>query len=107
MSDPALVSPLESGLTLADPSKDREQLGWEPTVSFEEMAEKMVTAQMLRLKKGDQFKLSLLFLTLIRLYFTHIRVNMLAKVVMAGVGFEVGIVFKASNPVGIPQAKQR
>ncbi len=51
VSDPALVRPLESGQTLADPSKAREQLGWEPTVSFDEMVKKMVMAQMLRLKK--------------------------------------------------------
>ena len=51
--------------------------------------------------------MSLLFLTLIKRYLTRIRVNKLAKVVMGVVGFEVGIVFKASNPVGIPQAKQR
>jgi GDPmannose 4,6-dehydratase len=51
VSDPALVRPLESGQTLADPSKARKQLGWEPTISFDEMVEKMVTAQMLRLKR--------------------------------------------------------
>jgi len=50
VSDPALVRPLESGQTLADPSKARVQLGWEPTVSFDEMVRKMVAAQMLRLK---------------------------------------------------------
>ena len=50
MSDPALVRPLESGQTLADPSKAGKQLGWEPTISFDEMVKKMVTAQMLRLK---------------------------------------------------------
>lgn len=49
VSDPALVRPLESGKTLADPSKARLQLNWEPTVSFDEMVKKMVTAQMLRL----------------------------------------------------------
>ncbi len=53
VSDPALVRPLESGQTLANPSKAREQLGWEPTVSFDEMVKKMVTAQMLRLKKWE------------------------------------------------------
>jgi GDPmannose 4,6-dehydratase len=52
VSDPALVRPLESGQTLADPSKARKQLGWEPTVSFDEMVRKMVAAQMLRLKSG-------------------------------------------------------
>ena len=50
VSDPALVRPLESGQTLADPSKARKQLGWGPTVSFDEMVRKMVVAQMLRLK---------------------------------------------------------
>lgn len=50
VSDPALVRPLESGQTLADPSKAREQLGWEPTVSFSEMVNKMVSAQIQRLK---------------------------------------------------------
>ena len=50
VSDPALVRPLESGQTLADPSKARKQLGWEPTISFGEMVKKMVTAQVLRLK---------------------------------------------------------
>jgi GDPmannose 4,6-dehydratase len=49
VSDPELVRPLESGQTLADSSKARVQLGWEPTVSFDEMVRKMVTAQMLRL----------------------------------------------------------
>lgn len=50
VSDPALVRPLESGQTLADPSKARQRLGWHPTVSFEEMVQKMVAAQMQRLK---------------------------------------------------------
>ena len=50
VSDPALVRPLESGQTLADPTKARKQLGWEPTISFDEMVKKMVAAQMLRLK---------------------------------------------------------
>ncbi len=51
VSDPALVRPLESGQTLADPAKARKQLGWEPSVSFDEMVKKMVSAQILRLKK--------------------------------------------------------
>lgn len=50
VSDPALVRPLEAGQTLADPSKARKQLGWEPTVSFDEMVKKMVAAQVRRLK---------------------------------------------------------
>jgi GDPmannose 4,6-dehydratase len=50
ISDPALVRPLEAGQTLADPSKARRQLRWEPTVDFHEMIEKMVMAQISRLK---------------------------------------------------------
>jgi GDPmannose 4,6-dehydratase len=50
VSDPSLVRPLESGQTLADPSRAYKQLGWEPTIGFDEMVKKMVTAQMLRLK---------------------------------------------------------
>ena len=50
VSDPAFVRPLDTGETLADPTKAREQLGWKPSVSFDEMVKKMVAAQMLRLK---------------------------------------------------------
>ncbi|HVS26525.1 MAG TPA: GDP-mannose 4,6-dehydratase [Burkholderiales bacterium] len=50
VSDAALVRPLESGQTLADASKARKQLGWEPTVSFDAMVKKMVAAQIQRLK---------------------------------------------------------
>ena len=49
-SDPAFVRPLEPGKALADPSKARTQLGWEPTVSFERMVEEMVDAQTRRLR---------------------------------------------------------
>lgn len=52
VSDQALVRPQESGQTLADPSKARRQLGWEPTVSFDEMVKRMVAAQILRLKSA-------------------------------------------------------
>ena len=50
VSDPGLVRPLESFQTLADPSKARKVLGWQPTVGFEQMVEKMVAAQVERLK---------------------------------------------------------
>ena len=50
VSDPALVRPLETGQTLADISKARSQLHWEPTISFEQMVGKMVDAQIARLK---------------------------------------------------------
>lgn len=50
ISDPALVRPLETGQTLANPAKARKELGWEPTVDFDEMVSKMVDAQIVRLK---------------------------------------------------------
>ena len=53
VSDPALVRPLESGQTLADASKARRELGWQPTVTFEEMVAKMVAAQVQRLKGAE------------------------------------------------------
>jgi GDPmannose 4,6-dehydratase len=56
VSDPGLVRPLESGRTLADSSKARRVLGWEPTVSFEEMVRKMVAAQANRLKRPERLK---------------------------------------------------
>ena len=49
VSDPALVRPIETGATVADASKARRLLGWEPTVSFERMIEGMVDAQRARL----------------------------------------------------------
>jgi GDPmannose 4,6-dehydratase len=53
VSDPALVRPLESGQTLADASKARLQLGWEPTVSFDEMVENMVKVQLQQLSSAN------------------------------------------------------
>lgn len=50
VSDPALVRPLETGQTLSDTTKALNQLGWKPTVSFDEMVKKMVAAQIFRLK---------------------------------------------------------
>lgn len=53
-SDSALVRPLEPGRTLADPAKARQQLGWEPTVSFEDMVKTMVHAQIRRLSAAPR-----------------------------------------------------
>lgn len=50
ISDPELVRPLEPGKTVANPSRAKKQLGWEPTVSFSEMVGGMVKAQMQRLQ---------------------------------------------------------
>lgn len=49
-SDPEFVRPMETGQTLADASKARRLLNWEPTISFEQMVGKMVDAQLGRLK---------------------------------------------------------
>jgi GDPmannose 4,6-dehydratase len=49
VSDPALVRPLESGRTLADPFLAHTRLGWKPSVSFESMVSKMVDVQKQRL----------------------------------------------------------
>lgn len=50
VSDPALVRPLDSSETRADSSKAERNLGWRPTVSFDEMVKKMVDARITRLK---------------------------------------------------------
>ncbi len=50
--DPALFRPAEVDLLVGDASKARAMLGWEPTVSFEEMIELMVDAD-IRLLRGD------------------------------------------------------
>ncbi|OAI09639.1 GDP-mannose 4,6-dehydratase [Methylomonas lenta] len=50
VSDPALVRPLETSQTLADASKARHVLNWQPTVTFEQMVGKMVDAQIVRIE---------------------------------------------------------
>ena len=54
VSDPGLVRPLESGQTLADPAKAHRELGWKPTVSFEDMVRKMVMAQVSNLRSAGK-----------------------------------------------------
>jgi GDPmannose 4,6-dehydratase len=44
--DPALVRPPESTPSVGDPSKARERLGWEPLLSFPELVERMVRADL-------------------------------------------------------------
>jgi GDPmannose 4,6-dehydratase len=51
--DPALVRPAEVDLLIGDPSKAKRQLGWKPEVSFEQMVEQMVKADLERLKRGN------------------------------------------------------
>jgi GDPmannose 4,6-dehydratase len=51
VADQALHRPAEVDLLCADPKKARTQLGWEPTVSFEEVVGMMVESD-LRLLEG-------------------------------------------------------
>jgi len=50
VSDPSFVRPLDSSATVANPARARARLGWEPTISFEEMVGRMVQAQVERLR---------------------------------------------------------
>jgi len=52
VTDPALVRPAEVDLLLADPSRARAELGWAPTVSFEELVRMMVDADLERLRQA-------------------------------------------------------
>ena len=51
--DPALVRPAEVDLLIGDPAKAKKQLGWVPEVTFEQMIEMMVKADIERLKSGQ------------------------------------------------------
>jgi GDPmannose 4,6-dehydratase len=53
-SDPALVRPLEPGRAVADRTKARVELGWEPEVGFESMVEAMVRAQITDLEAHER-----------------------------------------------------
>jgi GDPmannose 4,6-dehydratase len=50
--DPALIRPAEVELLIGDPSKARQKLGWEPTVSFEQLIQMMVEADIKRVKRA-------------------------------------------------------
>ena len=52
MLDQALTRPAEVDLLCADPKKARVQLGWEPTVAFEELVAMMVEADVRLLTAG-------------------------------------------------------
>ena len=47
--DPRFYRPAEVDLLMADASKARSRLGWEPRVSFEELVRRMVDADLERL----------------------------------------------------------
>ena len=48
--DPRFYRPAEVDLLIGDPSKAKRVLGWEPAVSFEELVERMVTADLALLR---------------------------------------------------------
>ncbi|MCI0704748.1 MAG: GDP-mannose 4,6-dehydratase [Planctomycetia bacterium] len=48
--DPALVRPAEVDLLIGDPAKAKRILGWKPEVSFEQLVERMVKADLARLQ---------------------------------------------------------
>jgi GDPmannose 4,6-dehydratase len=51
--DPRFMRPAEVDLLIADPSKAREELGWEPAVDFEQLVKLMVDADLALLREGN------------------------------------------------------
>ncbi len=49
ITDPRFVRPAEVDLLMGDPSYAREKLGWEPTITFKQLVQMMVDADMERL----------------------------------------------------------
>ncbi len=49
------MRPPEPTQLVADPAKARHELGWQPTVSFEELVKLMVEADLERLKEEKGF----------------------------------------------------
>ena len=50
VTDPALVRPAEVDLLIGDPAKAKQKLKWEPEVTFEQLVERMVKADLARLQ---------------------------------------------------------
>ena len=50
VTDPALVRPAEVDLLIGDPTKAMAKLGWKPEVTFEQLVERMVKADLARLQ---------------------------------------------------------
>ena len=50
VTDPSLVRPAEVDLLIGDPTKARTKLGWKPEVTFEQLVERMVKADLARLQ---------------------------------------------------------
>jgi GDPmannose 4,6-dehydratase len=54
VTDTALTRPAEVDLLCGDPKKARDQLGWEPKVSFEELVTMMVESDLALLARSDR-----------------------------------------------------
>jgi GDPmannose 4,6-dehydratase len=54
IADPGLTRPAEVDLLCGDPKKARDQLGWEPSVSFEELVAMMVESDLALLSRSDR-----------------------------------------------------
>jgi GDPmannose 4,6-dehydratase len=54
LADPGLTRPAEVDLLCGDPKKARDQLGWEPSVSFEELVAMMVESDLALLSRSDR-----------------------------------------------------
>jgi GDPmannose 4,6-dehydratase len=50
--DPRYDRPAEVDLLLGDPSKARERLGWEPSVTFGGLVAQMMTAELQEIRGG-------------------------------------------------------
>lgn len=59
--DPALMRPADVADLYGDPAKAREQLGWEPSVAFEQVIEHMVAVDVERTRSGVEDRLAYLF----------------------------------------------
>lgn len=53
--DPRYYRPAEVDLLIGDPSKAKQQLGWEPKTTLEELCRMMVEADVLRIQSGFSF----------------------------------------------------
>lgn len=51
--DPAFIRPAEVDLLIADPTKAREELGWTPSVEFDELVKRMLDADLALLGEGS------------------------------------------------------
>ena len=54
--DPKFYRPAEPGLLVADPTKAREQLGWQPEIEFDQLVAMMVESDLAELAENPEFR---------------------------------------------------